>query len=241
MMGGHQMIRVENVKIVKTNKTYKAVFHSLFLMDSILSDNKLTKDFKITQTDTNRIKHLFNETQLTSFDPYFQRMIRSYIRNKKQIAINMMGLWRFSASDIGKDLIGMIVANKVERMNAVPSKDIDWSKLSNRNNLLASGIFDIFPSAEIITINNGAVGTSFIFDLFCFLEMISKSVTWKIIKIREMVGRRNRGKSWFGLYYNSCSSALDSEYQKHGLRIQFESVAVYMGQFYDECMTICRV
>ena len=236
-MGGQMMIRVENVTIVESNKKYSDVFHALFALDFILSDGKwLDYDFKITERDIKIMKGLLFNDKTLSFDGYIQMMFKSFIKNKKQITLNMYGLNRITKRDNGKELVSFIIEDEIkkERIN----KDFDFSKISSKYNLITSAVFDMFPSTTNIIINQGTFDKIFVFDLFMFLEIILKSDTWKIIKIKQMVEVKN--KSWLYLYYNSCLSSLESEYKRYGLKIQFESVQDEDGD-YDEYLIISRI
>ena len=233
-MGGNMMIRVESVRIVETNKKYSDIFHALFVLDLILSDagiNIFDKDFKITERDIDIIKELFIDNKILSFDEYIQMMVKAYIKNKQLITINMDGLDEIYG-DNGKELVSFIIEDEIKYKKI---KDIDFVNITSSDNLITSKIFDMFPSTTNINLNMGAIHGEYIFDLFMFLEIISKSDTWKIIKIKERVERWNENKSWLYLYYNSCLSSLESEYKKYGLKIQFKSIES------DEYLIISRI
>ena len=195
-MGGQNMIRIEGVRIVETNKNYKELFHALFLFDLILSDGRLDK-YIITERDIQIIRTLFIDRKLSSLDKYIQMTLRSFIVNKKQIIINMDGLRSISWKDNAKEVVEFIIPDRL-RSKYILNIDYRDAKLRfGTENLISSKIFDMFPSTTNICISMGTIGghgSGYIFDLFTFLEIISKSDTWHMIKIRERVKKRMRIK-----------------------------------------------
>ena len=244
MMGGGRiqgMIRVESVRVVETNKNYKDIFHALFLLDLIVSDGRLDtfNEFKITDLDIEIINNLFVNKNISSLDKYIEMTLKSFIKNKKQITINLEGLDKYVKN---KELLGFFIEDQMELIHI---HHIDYDNIGSRNNLISSMIFDIFPSTTHIIINNSF--GKYIFDLFMFLEIICKSDTWKIIKIKEHVNLWDKNKSWLYLYHNKCSSLLESEYEKHGFTIHFESTRFdwikhkSSWETFNEYLIICRL
>ena len=72
-----------------------------------------------------------------------------------------------------------------------------------------------------------------------FLDVICISDTWKIIKLKQPVGKNYRNTSWLYEYFNKCGS-LESQYQKHGLTINFEAIEKN-DHYFDEYLIICRM
>ena len=218
MMGGQLMIRVESVRVVDTNKNYQDIFHALFLVDLMVSNGQTDHSFTITDGDIDIINGLFVKKNMSSLDKYVIMTVKSFVRNKNQITLRMDELEYTKTNN--KGLMGFFIEDKVTYFDGI--KGIDFDKIELKDNLLSSKIFDMFPYATNIIIDQGYIGCYYIFNLFMFLEIIYKSNTSKTIKVQQLVPSKNA--SWLCSYYNKCSSSLKSEHQKHGLTITFQSV-----------------
>ena len=238
MMGGIEMIRVESIRIVETNQSFCDIFHALFVMDMILSDGRLHDDFNITEKDTDIILAIFIDKKLDLFDHYIQMVVKAFINNKKQITLNMNGLSKITHNVNGKRIVDLIIENGVKHIKA--KYNISWRNILWRENLITTNVFDMLPSTTNIIINMGGMNWRYIFDLFAFLEIISKSDSWKMVEIKEMVWTWDKNKSWLYSYYHSCQFSLKSKCQKYGFHMEFKSIQIQEGYF-DGCLVISRV
>ena len=221
--GAPAQIKVESVTIIETKQNFKKVFESLFILDSIVSGGTFGENMKISAKHISLIHELMNignaSSSSISYDPYITSMVKSYIRRKKKIILNMEGL-----TDIAPKLLGFVFQGKVEK---IWIKEYDPLSL-NRSNLISSAVLGCLRNVDIIIIKTRYGG--YPFDLFKFLDVIIPISTWSIIKIEQKVWTKN--KSWIYLLWSnlSLSSSLIAEYEAKNLKISYHTIET--GQDY---------
>ena len=236
-VGGHVMIRVQSVRIVNTHQNFRDVFRALFIFDAMVSDGSFYKNnLDIQQKDIDFMKHLLHNS--SSFDPYVVSVIQSYIRNKKEINLNMFGLWYLKSGQYG-----MVIQDKIQLKDR---ENLDFEQMSFTSNLMSAKIFDILSYAKILNINTTFDNSDcFAFNLFYFLDIVCEILTWKLIKIKERMEvteyKQGMHESWLYLYWSSSSELLIKDCKEKGLEIEFDTKEVRVGDgriYFDEYLVI---
>ena len=81
---------METVRIVEDNKNYIETFKALSVLDTILSDGWF--DENISDETIKLIPYLFDPLTLSLLDDYIHDTVKSYIRRKRNIVINIFGV-----------------------------------------------------------------------------------------------------------------------------------------------------
>lgn len=192
---------------------------------------------EITDENIEIINRLFDLDTLTTseIDDYIKDMVHSYIRRKKEIVINICGL-----IDVAPKLSGFVFEGKVEP--SMTGRHDLWTieKLAlSQTNLIAANIFLLLPNASTIIIRTDGGFTedsiSYPFSMSCFLSVINRISTWKIIKVEQcIIERDNKDKSWISKVWNAKSLELQKEYALKNLTISFETDVIECGPDGDD-------
>ena len=205
--------------IIDDNKNYKKEFEALSIFDRIVSDGIFFEENGKDSTDL--MFELMDPSSSLVVDQYVQDIVKSYIRRKKKITINLNGL-----EPIQEEISGLVIEDKIEAEDTTKSS-WDSNCLSSRSNLLSTKIFTFLPNISQIVIKTDAdsdAADSYPFNMFHVLEIINVISTWQMIKIEQvMCGEENENKSWLYKLWNSeTRQRIIDEYTKYNLNIYFD-------------------
>ena len=246
-MGGFFSLRVQSVRIVDTNKNYMQVLTALFILDSMVSD--AAADMKITPEIIKMITEFTSLNQASStFDRYIVSMVKSYIRRKKQIVINLDEL-----SKQEEKLYSLIIEDGFRKEQ---TENCDVTNIESKTNLISSDIFIIFPNVRHIMIETTTIDDidgedSYPFNLTYLLSIISSSSTWATITVKQMrldeaiqQKKDMEDTSWIFKLWSSSSNRLMQEFEKNKLKITFGSETTHFeskGSMLYSWLTIERL
>ena len=182
---------------------------------------------KIKQQDIDLITKLItlqqkHSTNLLSLDPYILSMIKSYIRKKRQIVINLMGLSR-----LDKQAYDLIIEAGLK-----PTMDVDLDDIG-RCNLMSHKIFEILPFAANVIIKThctkSTCGTewdgAYAINMYHFLDIICKSKVWKVIIVEQMMANyKTYQRCWIRDLWNETSEQkqMIEAYRKKRFKLSYE-------------------
>lgn len=213
-------MRVESVRIMETNYRYQKVIDALYFLDSITNDGFFKQTIDVPMVLIRKLLDL--DSLSASFDPYIVSMVKSHVRRKQKIIINLEGL-----KEIKEQVSELVVTNKIEEVNTM---DSDWdpaSTFSSGMNMISSNFLCIYPNIKSIIIKTGEDDESFPFDMMTFLENIKSSTSCNFIKVLHlMYTKRNENKSWTVKLWNASKSTLIEAYKQQNFEILFEKSVV---------------
>lgn len=193
----------------------------MYGLESITNDAVFGEDVAIP---INLITKLMSQETLSSFDPYIQSMVKSYVRRKKKIIINLEGL-----DEIQETLKGVVLKDKIVN---VKTSDSDWnpdSILSSGINLISPNILSMFPNISSISIKTGDHHNSYPFDMLGFVDIIEPFTICGSIKVHNMTdSEKYHGKSWIAKMWETKQSMLVKEYKERKFEILFGSMSEQM-------------
>ena len=213
---------METVRIVEDNKNYVEEFKALAALDVIVSDG-LFDDENVAEDTIKLIAQLFTPSTLLWFDNYIHKMVKSYIRRKRNIVINIYG-----AEYVPDIMPGLVFEDKV-KFEETTSSDWNPNKELSRNNLLSPKLFQYLPKVKDIIIKTREgkeEDKSYPFDMYEFIEIMKDIPSWKKIVIQQkMTGKEYIDKSWISKLWRSKlkgRDALISYYSTYKFKIIFD-------------------
>ena len=219
-LGGYYPIQIETVKIIGTRKAFTNTLKALSVFDAVVSDGCLEAEI---DAETGKLmRHLLVPSILSSLpiDEYIKTMVKSYIRRKKRIVVNIYELrW-------GKrQLYGMAFEGDLRSEKTTPD-NWDPNKPLSRNNLLSPNLFIYLPKVTHIlikTMGHSDKLDSCPFDMYLFLENIIQVQKWKEIIIEQkLIDKEHENKSWiYKLWMSGARENIVTAYKKHQLEISF--------------------
>lgn len=235
--GGAFPIKLESVKIVQTSRSYHKVLEALWLLYSTISDCMFDEHDTIAKIPDKTIKlmgKLLDTDKLPSFDPYIISMVRSYIRRKDKIIINMHGI-----SPVKKEIAGLIIKGELKSLQ---TRDLGWNPetlSSSEMNLISPNIVSLFPNATMISVKTRATDKlSHPFNMF-YLDIISKISKCKVIQVQQTISAKDKGTSWLYKVWKSYQQELTMKYKEHNFNVSFEQEIVHIGR--DLCLARFKI
>lgn len=238
--GGWMTIRIESIRIVDNCNNYEHWLHALFILDSMLSGTGLIdeNDLDMTETDFNMINILLtiNNNCPPLIDPYVLSTFKAYIKNKKQITINMQPLDYFCRKH---EMNKLIIESGLKNYK---TEDINANTFESRYNLISSETFAQFKYVTHIIIETGFVKKfCYGFNLLLFLEVIASSLCWRQIKIQETFNLKTNKTSWIDILWSLSSSKIQTAFHKKHLKIQkTRNKTGAFGKSIKDCLIIER-
>ena len=237
--GGFCSILLETIRIIDGNRNYETELKALAAADMILSDGTFDPE-NMSRQELLVMQGLFTPSKLPLFDDYIHDMVKSYIRCKKNIVINidfLQYVWR--------EIPGLVFQDEV-KFEETTSNNWDPNNPLSRNNLLSPNIFEYLPKVKDIKIKTrygDEEEKSFPFDMYEFIETMKDIQSWKKIVIQQvMIGKEYEDKSWINKLWTSDSKgqdALISHYSKYKTGIMFDKQKFAENSF--ESFIISRV
>ena len=205
---------MKSVRIIQTSRNYEKTFAALYYLDLMISDGAVSD--KTIIIPLKLIKQLLGIIKSSAaFDPYISSMVKSYIRHKRQIAVNLNGLRKIAAS-----VNGFIIQGEIK---SIKTTQDDWdpkSLVSSRSNLISPHIISIFPNATSIIIKTRNEISGYPFDMFHFADSMVNVSNWKSVKIEQVMRhKQNFNKSWILKLWRLSQSELIHHYKNHQLKI----------------------
>lgn len=226
---------MKSVRIIDTCRNYQDTLSALYCLDLMISDGCFYD--QNANIPLKLIKQLLAvaESSLSLFDLYISSMVKAYIRRKRQIAVYFAGI------NLIRDKIkGFITEGEMRR---VETTENGWSpnKLSgSRSNIISSNIISVFPNVTTIIIKAGDEADAYPFDMFYFASSIVKASNWKVIKIEQLMWKReNFDKSWISKLWRLSAPKLIHHYEQQQFNISFHKYTARNHSY--ESFTIRRL
>ena len=176
--GGFKCIAIQSIRLMQNNKNFEQLIKILYCFDSITSgidiDYELGK--KITKSDVNILKHLFDikcsKQDSRKYDGYIYQTYQCFIKHKQQIHINMWFI-----EDINEDMRNLIIHPIKNDYESVVRSCGDVT------NLFRKKLLEIFHYATKIVFDLSSLSFRYRISLESLLSIIEKSSVEEIVLV----------------------------------------------------------
>lgn len=197
---------------------------ALSVFDRIVSDSGFNDE--IEQDTVDLMLKIMKPSKAMKIDEYLQKVLKSYVRRKKKIAVNLSGI-----DVIQKAVSGFVIEADIEEIDI----DDDWNpnSLSSRSNLLSAELFTALPNVTEIIIKTSMGDSPYPFNVLYLLKSMNTTLRLQKIKIEQlMMDEENENKSWLYKLWNSeVKQLIMEECAKYQFKIYFDKTIVHTENY----------
>ena len=250
--GGFHMIRVHNLRLIKTRQNLKKFMKALFEFDKMFNGSSCADD---VSKDTlfiieNLIAKKLKKESKASFPPFVIDCFDAFTQNKMEIVFDMIELKR------GDKRMNDLVFHPLEKRNSrepknetkrsdddlhnfVPAMPISiWDLLKNEtersdddlHNLVRSEVFELFPNAKKMIIQTTLLMFSYSFSLIAFLKIISEYKLEQIV-IKSQGHKNLNVNTWIKSVWESNEQSLIEAYSANNYKIEMKEYEEELNEY----------